>query len=69
MSERIYAKGRQVAKIQLIGSLSTVAIGLLILAAMAMTNKLKPDQKATEQNKFETVNKNNADSVIVQKIR
>ncbi len=72
MSKRLEEKGKQIAKIQLIGSLMTGTIGLLICAAAAMATKYKSElvniNKDT-QNEIEHVNKLKADSVIVQKIR
>lgn len=72
MSKRLEEKGKQIAKIQLIGSLMTGTIGLLICAAAAMATKYKSEQvniNKDAQNEIEHVNKLKADSVIVQKIR
>lgn len=72
MSKRLEEKGKQIAKIQLIGSLMTGTVGLLIFAAAAMANKFQSEQVNIDkdtQDKTEHVNKLKSDSVIVQKIR
>lgn len=72
MSKRFEEKGKQIAQIQLIGSLITGTVGLLIFVTATMANKFQSesiDMQKDAQNKIEHVNKLQADSVIVQKMR
>ena len=53
---------------QLLGSLTTATIGLLLIIATAITNKCERDNTNTQQ-KIEHINKSRTSSINIQKTR